>query len=423
MDSQILLDAVAELVKEQTLDLERKLDAALKDAAKLRDDLTAITALFDEQAKHDSEATVAWKSALDEVKRQAPAAPAPDPRIDDLEARLDALPDHDEWERSLPDLDAFETGLLSKVDQRINEQVTVWARNLDARTTEQIGVVQELVGDEVGRLNVELAKARDLTTALEARVHEALEPMASKVDLQKISERSDSLESILDTLTTATAETSEAQVKAMDDLVESVADSHAQIEKAVAQVDQAPQETLRLLLGHYQGVEDWKRGGAGYKALSVVRHLGALWQAPQDTLREPGAGDDWALLADGVSGVQVECDDAGRFQLEIKMASGASTSAGYQLPHINFRGVYDENTTYARYDAMVKDGHTFLALVDGPGEVGVNKGEWMTIGYRGKAGKRGPSLDEVVQNIKVPVVKSLSEELPGLVAVAVEARE
>lgn len=307
MDSQILLDAVAELVREQTQELERKLNRAQEQAQILRHELDRLEDRFDESLEAGVDKFTVDK-LLGRVEALEVKTPEADPRIDEIDEVLGS----------------------------INEALGLLQSMIEAKTDDQA-----------------LATAND----------------------------------------------------------------------AVEKASKAPQEALELLLKHYQGVEDWKRGGAGYKACSVVRHRGALWQAPQDTLREPGAGDDWALLADGISEVRADCDDNGTFSFIVKMASGAETVTQYQLPHINFRGVYDENAEYAKYDCMVRDGHTFMALVDNPGEVGVNKGEWMTIGYRGKAGKRAPSLDEVIQSIKVPVVESLSKELPDLVAVAVGAIE
>ena len=103
------------------------------------------------------------------------------------------------------------------------------------------------------------------------------------------------------------------------------------------------------------------------------------------------------------------------------MASGYILASEHQLPTIRFKGIYDPKAEYRQYDAMVRDGNTFLALKDNPGEVGVDKGGWMTIGYRGKAGRRGPTTEEVVAELKPLLVRELSGELAGLVAVAIDA--
>jgi len=173
----------------------------------------------------------------------------------------------------------------------------------------------------------------------------------------------------------------------------------------------------------YEAVEDWKRGGAGYQKFAVVRHRGALWQTPVATASEPGKGETWVLLADGIADASVECNEDGMFEFKLRMASGTELTTQHQLPVVRFKGVYDPKAQYRRFDAMVKDGCTFLALKDAPGEVGAERGEWMTIGYRGKAGRRGPTLDEVSDDLRPQLVRALMAELPDLVALAVQAQK
>lgn len=375
MDSQILLDAVAELVREQTQELERKLQVAQEQVVTLRRELEVFEGRFDESLEAGVD-----KFTVDKLRVRVEAlevkAPEADTRIDELEQRISEIPNFKSIVDELPDVAAADARIRAEFDEKINAQLTTWSRNLQQRISDEAHSLNEEITPEFERIDEALGSINEALGLLQSMIE-------AKTDDQALATAND----------------------------------------AVEKASKAPQEALELLLKHYQSVEDWKRGGAGYKACSVVRHRGALWQAPQDTLREPGAGDDWALLADGISEVRTDCDDNGTFSFIVKMASGAETVTQYQLPHINFRGVYDENAEYAKYDCMVRDGHTFMALVDKPGEVGVNKGEWMTIGYRGKAGKRAPSLDEVIQSIKVPVVESLSKELPDLVAVAVGAIE
>jgi len=153
----------------------------------------------------------------------------------------------------------------------------------------------------------------------------------------------------------------------------------------------------------------------------VVRHRGALWQTPVETGEEPGRGDDWALLADGVADINTAVADNGVFTLVIKTASGQENATQFQLPKVNFVGVYNKAATYKKWDAMIRDGHTFLALKDNPGEVGIDNGGWMTIGYRGKAGKRGPTLEEACDELRPGVVRALMGEMPEMVSTAVQA--
>jgi len=48
-------------------------------------------------------------------------------------------------------------------------------------------------------------------------------------------------------------------------------------------------------------------------------------------------------------------------------------------------------------------------------------GGWMTIGYRGRAGKRGPTLEEACDELCPGVVRTLMGELPEMVSTAVQA--
>ena len=93
----------------------------------------------------------------------------------------------------------------------------------------------------------------------------------------------------------------------------------------------------------------------------VVVHDGQTWQAAKDTGRAPG-GDDWTCLA----------------------RSGAD-ARGFVVC-----GTFAEDVDYSANDIVMRDGSSFVALRNNPGEC---PGEgWQLWAGRGKTGKMGPSI-------------------------------
>lgn len=106
--------------------------------------------------------------------------------------------------------------------------------------------------------------------------------------------------------------------------------------------------------GRLPPVKDWD-GEVTYQG--EVRHLdGGTWQARRDTGKPPGA-DDWQLIA----------------------APGRS---------LNPRGTYGSDAEYQRLDCVAKDGSSFVALRDAPGECPGDG--WHALTLRGRAGQPGP---------------------------------
>ena len=102
---------------------------------------------------------------------------------------------------------------------------------------------------------------------------------------------------------------------------------------------------------HYEGV--------------VVSHAGATWQAMRDTGKPP-PGDDWQLIA-------------------------APGGAGENGRSFAMRGTYDRAASYAVLDVVTKDGSTFAARSNDPGECpGPGWQMLASQGSRGKAGEKGP---------------------------------
>jgi hypothetical protein len=104
----------------------------------------------------------------------------------------------------------------------------------------------------------------------------------------------------------------------------------------------------------------------------LAMHLGSSWQAAADTAKEPGASDDWRLVA----------------------AAGAP-GAGF-----NIRGTYSAETAYRALDVVTLDHTWFAARRDHPGRcpgpdwqsgpVG-KKGDKGAPGERGAPGAPGPA--------------------------------
>lgn len=88
---------------------------------------------------------------------------------------------------------------------------------------------------------------------------------------------------------------------------------------------------------------------------AIVTHRGALWQANADTGREPPHGD-WTCLA--------ERGEDGRSPV--------------------FLGTYKPEAEYRYFDAVARDGGTFVALRDNPGPCPGDG--WQIMAMRGKAG-------------------------------------
>lgn len=93
----------------------------------------------------------------------------------------------------------------------------------------------------------------------------------------------------------------------------------------------------------------------------VVVHDGQTWQAAKDTGRAPG-GDDWTCLA----------------------RSGAD-ARGFVVC-----GTFAEDVDYSANDIVMRDGSSFVALRNNPGECPGDG--WQLWAGRGKTGKMGPSI-------------------------------
>ena len=428
MDTNTLLDAVAEIVREQVADLRRDAeakiaaaqtaaDAANTRADKLAQDLEAAAALALEQRPAGV--------TEDDVTRAVDAAvrAALSSRLEDVERRLAGMHGAaDRFDEKLAALESRPQGMAQEAVQRLVEsaagEAEVRAGEAAELAVDAIDARLKALEDKVGAVT-EVSESRALEFNLEVdRLSKALDGALS--DIEQVRDNmvgAASVESVQQSFDALKDVVSRAENEVAKRLRE-IADAQDQIKLTN---DEVVTKAIAQMRSSAHGAEAWKRGGAGYQKFSVVRHRGALWQTPVETGEEPGRGDDWALLADGVRDVRTSVSDDGVFTLAIDTASGQTSEAQFQLPKVNFVGVYDKAATYKKWDAMIRDGHTFLALKDDPGEVGIDNGGWMTIGYRGKAGKRGPTLDETCDELRPGVVRALMGEMPEMVSTAVQA--
>jgi hypothetical protein len=114
--------------------------------------------------------------------------------------------------------------------------------------------------------------------------------------------------------------------------------------------------------GKLPAVTPWAEGV--HYAGTVVAHRGATYQARRDTGREPGNdSDDWQELA----------------------ARGADGDTWEML------GVWDGARDYRRGNVVARDGGTFVAVKDAPGDCPGDG--WRQITTRGKPGPKGDAGD------------------------------
>jgi hypothetical protein len=487
MDTDTLLDAVAEIVREQVSELRRDAehqiaearaaaDAANQRAEKLAQDLEAAAALALEQRTpgvseedarrvaegvvYQAQSTLAesldvaaryeqtmWQSRFDalqertaELEQRTPgvtaeyvrgeaeraaqaAADAVERKLDGFEPRLEVIgASAERFDEKLAALEQRPAGMTSDAVRRCAEEA---AREAEVRAGEAAELAVDAVDARLGAVEGQVSKVAEDVEQRAVAAHLELEKLSNElkdaqVALSGVQSEADAkavydgMAERLDALQGRISGAEEQEIER----VREIADAQDQIKLTN---DEVVTKAIAQMRSSVHGAEAWKRGGAGYQKFSVVRHRGALWQTPVETGEEPGRGDDWALLADGVRDVRTSVSDDGVFTLAIDTASGQTSEAQFQLPKVNFVGVYDKAAKYKKWDAMIRDGHTFLALKNDPGEVGIDNGGWMTIGYRGKAGKRGPTLDEACDELRPGVVRALMGEMPEMVSTAVQA--
>lgn len=231
-----------------------------------------------------------------------------------------------------------------------------------------------------------------------------LEPLVERVSLlEPLAERVGLLGSYVDQMVDKTREAVAVE------LLKETAQYRLTMEKMLEDV----RRTIALQL---TGAEPWARGGAEYKAHAVVTHRGGVWMATERTGDEPAVAPEnpWMLLADGLTEVSSQVNEEGQAAVRLQTASGRVSDIVFDLPVPKVRGVYSGTPSdYQRYDAVVKDSHTFMAVQTPTGAPGEVPGEWLQIGHRGKPGRNGKSvaLKEVAE-AAAELIMAQDEPLP-----------
>ena len=94
---------------------------------------------------------------------------------------------------------------------------------------------------------------------------------------------------------------------------------------------------------------------------TVVSPSGGQGEAPGPDARR------WICTSDGVASVDVEQRDA-RLDLTVKLASGAEQQFLISLPTLRPRGTWHKADSYQKLDIVTREGGSFVALRNAPGE-------------------------------------------------------
>jgi hypothetical protein len=129
---------------------------------------------------------------------------------------------------------------------------------------------------------------------------------------------------------------------------------------------------------------DWQ--ARAYYQGEAARHAGGTWIARRKTEEEPGRGDDWTILADGIAEIA-----RGNDNLIVIRSSGdvidLGDVRGPQGKGFVHRGLYKPDEKYSGGDVVLADGSSFVALKDEPGSI--PGAGWEMLAQRGRKGKQG----------------------------------
>ena len=139
--------------------------------------------------------------------------------------------------------------------------------------------------------------------------------------------------------------------------------------------------------GFLSGVSIWKTGHIS-KRDEAVTHNNSLWLcACEQTAQEPGIGDDYQLLNDGIK--ELTLDD--QHHLCLVMGSNKEFDLGYV--GFKFKGDYSDKETYDKNDLTALNGTTFISLcADNSNRPHSNT--WKAFVKRGPKGSPGEKGEE-----------------------------
>ena len=400
MKQDDLLAAVAQIVKDSELRVRSYLDDQLR---QVRDDLAVAVDRYDTAERLFTASGAEAAQLADDVSQLADDVGSVHAEARDLAAVVEAARE----------------ALVKRVDD-LSKLVSAaaFAAEGAADVVAEVKCVAEALGPRLTAVEGSVESALRAATDARTQAAEDNETVVDRVSqlAESVVERFEVVNNKARSVSSVQGDLGEALNELADDLHTKTGALSARLDAEVpAQMEKVVAATVAELSRQVREAEAWLRGGAGYQAHSVVRHNNALWCSRGETAEEPGTGDAWALLVDGIRGVSVDAAGDGRsLTVGIESAAGVTTRATLALPVPVPRGTYAENETYRRYDAVHRDNHTFMALADDPGPPGESGSDWVVIGHRGRAGKRGEDgvtvdRDDVVSATVAAVVPLFDE--------------
>lgn len=164
-------------------------------------------------------------------------------------------------------------------------------------------------------------------------------------------------------------------------------------------------------LAQYTSCPQWERGGAAFKQCAMVRHDGGVWQALKSTQEEPGEGEDWVLVLNGLKSTSLDMvpEKAATMRLTLSFAGGQETATEFALPMYKFLGTWDAETTNQPLDVVTWKGCRWLALEQVQEEPGDKSEGWALLSMRGARGPKGPEGDPGPPGKPYPMTKIIEE--------------
>ncbi len=155
----------------------------------------------------------------------------------------------------------------------------------------------------------------------------------------------------------------------------------------VASSERAPTEPVNI-----NGLARAWREGDWYERAALCSCSGGLWQARNRTARRPpGVANEWTLLADGVSSIDINQvpDDLRLIRIVVTMASADRYELHLRLPLPLHLGEWDPDGRYCVGDEVAHQGATYRALALDTRAPPTTTSDWLLVSARGERGDQG----------------------------------
>lgn len=147
--------------------------------------------------------------------------------------------------------------------------------------------------------------------------------------------------------------------------------------------------TVRELASH---VSEWAQGGPAYRAQATVKHRGGVWLAKRQTHEEPGTGEDWLLVMNGVNVCTIAPDPedvtGSSYSFVVEDTAGNQIISRATLPTPNFLKTWEPGR-YCYMDSVIKDGHRWLCVAGYTSDEPGKSNDWRMMAMRGAQGRKG----------------------------------